>query len=205
MKTTILIISILLAVHTTAFGQKKQIKVMLQQIAHLEIQKSQVKKYYDIAKKGLKEIGNWTNGEYKAHDEHFKSLNNVSSAVKNHPKVSQTKQLQQKIAQVTAKVYTEATAGAIFSADELAYFRRVFSRLQNDCKVSVEMLESVITDGKMKMTDDERIKRIDEIHEHMADNYTFAKHFCSDIKVMQFSRKGQKADAQRMRELHGID
>ncbi|MBN9293602.1 MAG: hypothetical protein J0G96_06450 [Flavobacteriia bacterium] len=206
MKTKVLIISVLalLAVHTV-FGQKKQTKIMLQQIALLEIQKSQVKKYYDIAKKGLKEIGSWTNGEKKAHDEHFKSLNNVSSAVKNHLNVAQTKQLRQKIAQITSKTYTEATGSAVFPQSELAYFKRVFARLNNDCNVSVEMLQSVTTDGKMQMTDDERLKRIDDIHEHMTDNYTFVKSFCRDIKMMMLSRRGQKADNDRLRQLYGID
>lgn len=204
MKTVVIVISALLAVHTV-FGQKKQTKVMIQQIALLEIQKSQVKKYYDIAKKGLKEIGNWTNGEKKAHDEHFKSLNNVSSAVKNHPQVAQTKQLRQKIVQITSKMYTEATGSDVFAKNELDYFKRVFGRLQNDCTVSVEMLQSVTTDGKMQMTDDERLKRIDDIHEHMTDNYTFVKKFCRDIKLMMLSRKGQKADNDRLRQLYGID
>lgn len=195
-----------LAVAGTAIAQKSgDYKVMLQQIAKLQVQIYQVKQGYDIVRNGLNTIGNWTNGEYKLHQNHFNSLVNVNPNIKNSEKVQEARKIYREILREFNSAIVRAQGSGLFDPKEITYYNQVNERLIKDCRHLIESLTAMVSDGQLKMTDDERMANIDKYHAEMLSNYTFARNFCGDIRSTQLARKKYKDDAEQVRMLFGIE
>src|SRR5574338_1013975 len=116
------------------FQQKKtQKKYLLQQIAALQIYIGYAQKGYNIAKEGLTTIGGFTRGEFNLHTDYFNSLKSVNPEIKRYAMVADIVALQLKIVQNYNRTYRRLNGSDALSDDELAYVRRVFSRLLDDC------------------------------------------------------------------------
>ncbi len=187
------------------FNQKQtQRKYLLQQIAALQVYIGYAKKGYNIAKEGLNTIGGFTRGEFNLHTDYLNSLKSVNPEIRRYTKVADIIALQVKIVQNYNHTYGRLNSSDAFSNDELAYIRRVFGRLLNDCDKSLDELITITTDGKLEMKDDERIARIDKLYLDMQDKYTFSQSFSNDAKSLAASRIKEKTDVQTSRVLQSI-
>jgi hypothetical protein len=187
------------------FQQKKtQRKYLLQQIAALQIYMGYLQKGYSIAKKGLTAIGDFKNDEFNLHSEYFNSLKNVNPKIKNYSRVTDIISFQVKIVKTYHKTYLLAKKSNAFNVDEIAYLFRVFSRLLDDCTVTIDELITQTTSGKLEMKDDERLERIDVLYNDMQDKYTFAKSFSNQTIELAASRVKEKNDVQISRLINSI-
>lgn len=187
------------------FQQKKtQKKYLLQQIAALQVYIGYAKKGYNIAKEGLNTIGDFTKGEFDLHTVYFNSLKTVNPEVRRYANVADIIALQIKIVQNYNRTYGQLNSSDAFSDDELAYVRRVFGRLLDDCNKALDELIAIITDGKLEMKDDERIASIDKLYLDMQNKYTFSQRFSNDAKSLAASRLKEKTDVQTSHVLQGI-
>ena len=55
----------------------------------------------------------------------------------------------------------------------------------------------------MKMTDDERIRRIDQMYEDVQDNLEFLNGFKTDLSVLSLQQNKELKDAHSLRSLYG--
>ena len=187
------------------FQQKKtQKKYLLQQIAALQVYIGYAQKGYKIAKEGLTTIGGFTKGEFDLHGDFFNSLKNVNPEIRQYAEVADIVALQLKIVQDYNRTYGQLTRSDAFSAQELDYIRRVFSRLMDDCEKTLDELITVTTDGKLEMKDDERMEKIDRIYLDMQDKYTFSRSFGNDAKTLAATRIKEQTEVQTSRALQGI-
>lgn len=187
------------------FRQKKtQKKYLLQQIAALQVYIEFAQKGYHIAKKGLSVIGGFTRGEFNLHTDYINSLKSVNPTLRRYAKVADIISVQIKIIQNYHQTFRRLNTSNVFSDNELAHIRRVFSRLLEDCDKTLEELITITTDGKLEMKDDERLKRIDQLYVDMQDKFTFSKSFSTDAISLAVSRIKEKKDVQTSRVLQGI-
>ena len=187
------------------FRQKKtQKKYLLQQIAALQVYIEYAQKGYKIAKEGLTTIGGFTKGEFNLHGDYFNSLKMVNPEIKQYAKVADIIAMQLKIVQDYNRSYGQISRSNAFNADELDYFRSVFSRLLDGCEETLDELIAVTTNGKLEMKDDERMARIDKLYLDMQDKYTFSQSFSNDAKTLAAARAKENTDAQTSRALQGI-
>ncbi len=194
-----------LVIATTALAQKgKDFEVMIEQIIKLQIHIHKVKKGWQIAKEGLNTIGNWTNGEYKLHTAHFNSLVTVNPNIKNSEKVTQARQIYREILREFNSTIIRAQSSGMFAPEEISYYNQVNERMILDCRELIENMTAMVSDGQLKMTDDERMANIDKYHEQMLANYTLARNFCADVRSVQIARKQYKEDAEQVRKLFGL-
>lgn len=188
------------------FQQKKtQKKYLLQQIAALQVYIKYLQKGYAIAKEGLTLIGDIKNGEFTLHKDYFHSLKNVNPIIRNYSKVTDIVALQTKVIQIYNKAYKQAQESDAFHPDEISYIYRVYSRLIDDCSITLDELISVTTDKKLEMKDDERMERIDGLYLNMHDQYTFVKKFSNETLILAKSRVNTKNDVETSRVLQGIN
>lgn len=189
----------------TVFNQKQtQKKYLLQQIAALQVYIGYVKKGYSIAKDGLDFIGDVKDGELNLHKNYFKSLKKVNPEISGYYKVAKIKELEQKIIAATALTKSELSRSKLMQANEISYINKVFARMFEDCKQVMDDLETVTKDDKLEMTDDQRLKRIDELFTRMQDNYTFCVSFGNEAKLLAASRKKEMNDLKTSRQLNGL-
>jgi hypothetical protein len=187
------------------FQQKKtQKKYLLQQIAALQIYIGYAQKGYQIAKEGLTTIGGFTRGEFNLHADYFNSLKIVNPEIKHYAKVAEIIGLEIKIVQNYNSTFRKLKSTDAFSNDELSYIRSVFTNLLDDCEKTLDELIAVTTDGKLEMTDDERMARIDKLYLDMQDKFTFCNSFSNDAKLLAVSRIKEQTEVKTSRALQGI-
>lgn len=206
---TILLILIACNVHAQNLQEwtqqkKTQIKYLVQQIAAFEIYIGYVEKGYSIAKAGLNAINSIKKGDFSLHNEYFTSLKKVNPKIKSYWKVADIAALQVKILQAYHKQRKVLPKSGQFSQDEINYCDNVFTSLLNGCADIIDQLIAIETDGSLWMKDDERIKRIDLLHDEMEDRYVFTQHFTNEASGLGLQRLMDANDIRTSRDLFNI-
>lgn len=169
------------------FRQKKtQIKYLRQQIAANQVYISYLQKGYKIASTGLSAIHAIKQGDFMLHSTFFNSLQSVNPKM---PEVADIISMQLQIIK-TSKLSLQQSKGAKqFTSTELSYLQDVFNHLLNECSKDIDALLTVTTSGKTKMTDDERINRINDIYDDMQDKLSFSKSFADEAVMLAAERR----------------
>ncbi|WP_316753275.1 hypothetical protein [Pedobacter gandavensis] len=163
------------------FKQKKtQKKYLLQQIAALQVYIGYAKKGYDIANSGLQTIKDITGGEFSLHSAFITSLKTVSPVIRKHIKVAEILEYQIRI----GKVFGTVKYSPYLTTSNQLYVLSVHEKVINECGKDLEELLLVITSGKVEMSDEERMRRLDSIYESMVDKYAFTMDFIGQVMVM---------------------
>src|SRR5690606_30664963 len=123
-------------------------------------------------------------GEFNLHKDHFNSLKTVNPNIKNMDKVGAARDLYKEIVNGCTEALNQAQSSGMFVPQEIQYFRGVYDKLIKDCLETLDNLKLITTDGKVEMTDDQRMARINKCHERMQENYAFAVAFCTDMKAL---------------------
>lgn len=184
---------------------KTQKKYLIQQIAALKGYIEVAQKGYKIAKEGLDFIGDMKRGEFNLHDAFFNSLQSINPEIRKYYKVAEIVGLQSEILKNCAETKRSLRNSGMMQADELEYVTGSFNRMLENCSDLVAQLITLTTSGKLELTDDQRIRRIDEVHQQMQDNYTFTKSFGDQALILAISRKQESNDLQTSRALNGIN
>ena len=211
MKKTLTILLILITCRVSAqtlqewTQQKKtQLKYLVQQIAAFEVYIGYVKKGYSIAKTGLNAINNIKKGDFSLHNEYFNSLKKINPKIKSYWKVADITALQVKILQAYHKQKKVLPQSGRFNQDEINLCNNVFTSLLDGCTNIIDQLIAIETDGSLEMKDDERIKRIDLLHDEMMDKYVFAQHFTNENSSLGLQRLMDTGDINTSRALYNI-
>lgn len=190
---------------TDLYGQLKQRKVLLQQIAALKVYTDYAQKGYSAAKKGLTTIGDFKRGEFNLHSDYFNSLKTVNPKIKTYAKVGEIIALQLKIIKNSSFIIRQAQWDDLFHGNEIAYIKRVVDRLIENCDGNLEELLIIVTDGELEMKEEERMKRIDALYLNMLENNSFGESFTKQTRLMVLSRAKEKKDLKTSRDLNGIN
>ena len=186
------------------FSQKStQKKYLIQQIAMLQVYIGYLQKGYNIAKDGLTTIGNSKNGHFSLDKDFFASLRNINPKIKQYAIVADIITLNKKIVQISERTKKYANDNMVLSSSETNYLNNIFEKLIDGCGDLTDQLITIITSGKLEMSDDERIKQIDFIYEEMEERYMFANSFESDLKILEQQRKREQSDVNMLNGLYG--
>jgi hypothetical protein len=178
------------------FKQRKtQIEYLVNQIGALQVYIGHVQKGYQIAQEGLTTIGGIKNGDFNLHRDFFGALREVSPKIRNSVQVAQIVALQISIIQMVERNLDRIRASDQLSAKELDYIIRVYRRLLEQTADNMGELLTLLTDDQYELSDDERIKRIDKLHEDMKDKYGFTRWFGDQTDLLVANRKKEQADA----------
>ncbi|HWV72866.1 MAG TPA: hypothetical protein VN040_14155 [Pseudosphingobacterium sp.] len=187
------------------FSQKKtQKKYLLEQIVALQAYIKVAKDGYNIADKGLNTISSIKNGEFDLHHFLFNSFKNVNPAIRKNPRAGEIISLQGKISSQYRKDLQVIESADQFSDEDLAYIKRVYGRLFENCDHVLEDLNTVLTDAALEMKDDERLKRLNELYEQMHQNYAFGKSFGQQVIIMARQKRQESIEAARSKVWYNI-
>lgn len=186
------------------FKQKKtQTKYLVEQIAALQVYLEYVEKGYHLTRDGLTLIGDIKNGELGLHRGYFNSLKTVNPHIMKYPKIAAILSMQMDIINQQYSVRSSSKKSGQFSMDELDYIKKVFDNLEREAEKGLDELQLVLSDGKMKMTDDERITQVDKIYKSMRDKYSFAQSLSNKVKILIRQRKQGRKEAKDLEQLYG--
>lgn len=188
----------------TMFCQaQNQIKLYIQQIAANAVYIEYLQKGYKIVRNGLNTIGNIKDGHFSLDKDFFSQLENINPKVRHYAKVADIIALSIQIIKRYKKALSEVKASDRFSTGELDYISKVFSALIDNCTSLTDELAILLTPSGWKMSDDERIKRIDGIHTTMRDNYAFVNHLSGELQIMSIQKGKELKDATVLHDLYG--
>ena len=211
MKIYILILSLVFSILANAqtlaewTQQKKtQIQYLLDQIAANKVSIDYLEKGYEIARTGLNTIQNIKKGDFNLHLDFFGSLEIVNPKIKTYTRVADIIAYQVRIVKNISTTIKNLKESGQFNTNELDYSKAVFENLLDECVKNVDELYLVITSGALQMTDDERIKRIDQIYTKMQDNYSFCKSFSNECLVLARQRLNEVIEIKVGKQLNGV-
>ncbi len=176
----------------------------LQQIAALGVYTKDLKSGYKTVSNGLNTIHDAKNGEFNLHQAYFNSLSNVNPAIKNDPKVNGILTYQTEITTCFNNMFTAVNGSKQLTADEVEYLKTVYNNLLTGCNNDLDELSMVITSGKVQMTDDERIKRIDKLYTDMQDKYQFSRSFTNQAITLTVQRAHRQNYIQTLQQLYQV-
>ena len=186
-------------------AQAKQQRMLLQQIAALQVYIGYAQKGYSAVKKGLNTIGDFKRGEFNLHTDYLNSLKQVNPKIKKYARVTEIIALQIKIMKSYKSLHQQIQKDDLFHGDEVDYIKRVFERLIENCDANLDELLIIVMDGKLEMKDNERMARIDMIYHNMLDNYTFSESFSNQTKILAVSKSAELKEAKNSRVFSGIN
>ena len=91
-----------------------------------------------------------------------------------------------------------------FTVDEMEYVHKVLGGLLDGCADIIDQLIVVATDGSTQVKDDERIKRIDQLHDNIEDRYEFVHYFGSENSILGIQRMNEQNDKNTSLGLFGF-
>ena len=216
MKIYILILSLVFSILANAqtlaeWTQQKetQIQYLLDQIAANKVSIDYLEKGYGIAKTGLNTIQNIKKGDFNLHRDFFGSLEIVNPKIKTYTRVADIIAYQVRIVKNISTTIKNLKESGQFNVDELDYSKAVFENLLDECVKNVDELYLVITSGDLqsdsyRMSDDERIKRIDQLYTDMQDKYSFCQSFSEERSVLAMQRLGEQLEIKFSKQLNNV-
>jgi len=180
-----------------SMGQSAEIQQLILNIEKLSQFKkilSDMKKGYELLSGGYKTVKDMTEGNFSLHKTFLDALMQVSPAVKNYKRVAEIVEYQISIVKESRNGMNQFIKSGNFSGQEINYFEKVYGNLLNQSLRNLDELTIVITADKLRMSDDERLKAVDDIYEQMQDKLLFLRNFNTTSNVLALQRAREKND-----------
>ena len=159
---------------------------------------------YQILEKGYTSIKNISQGNFNLHRDFLDGLLQVSPAVKQYSKVADIIRVQLKLVKESKAALAEFRGTKQFTITEIEYLGNVYANLLKECLKTLDELAMVVTAGKLRMSDDERLQAIDKIYDEVMEQYTFLNEFNNGTAILSLQREKEKMDIDLMRKVHGL-
>ena len=182
-----------------------QLILNIEKLAQFKQILSDMRKGYEILSGGYNTIKNISEGNFSLHKAFLDGLMEVSPMVRNYRRVADITNYQIILVKEYRKAYERFRQDNNFNADELAYLGRVYDNLFKESLRNLDELLTVITAGKARMSDDERLQAIDRIYADMQDKLMFLRHFNNNTTILAVQRAKERNDAQTIRKIYGLN
>jgi DNA repair ATPase RecN len=211
MKKLIIIISLSLMGMLPAFrasaqaDELAQLLLNIEKLAQFKQILSDMKKGYQILSGGYNTIKNISEGNFSLHKAFLDGLMEVSPTVRNYRRISDIVNGQVTLIKEYRKAYDRFRRDNNFNPDELAYLGRVYNNLFKESLRNLDELITVVTAGKARMSDDERLQAIDRIYANMQDKLIFLRYFNNNTTILAVQRAKERNDARAIRKIYGLN
>jgi hypothetical protein len=168
--------------------KKTQKAYLIQQIAALKVYLKYLKDGYKIVRKGMALVGDIKEGNFNSHKEYFASLRNVNRVVSFSPNASRIVYLQSLTVRLVNKLQSDLETSGL-AEEEIKYLKSVCDNILVVSEHHTEELETLLTDGKLVLKDDERLARLDNLHKGVLNCFTFTKTLSDDTRMLVLQRE----------------
>lgn len=181
----------------------EQLSLDIEKLAQFKQILSDMKKGYDVINNGYGTIKSISQGSFNLHNTYLTGLLGVSPAIRNYSRVADIINCEELILSEYKSAYSSFQSSGRFSPEELNYLSMVYKNLFNESIDDLNQLTTVITDGKLRMSDDERMENIDRIDRDMQDKLSFLRLFNQQNAALDAQRLQQQKENQQLKQLYG--
>ena len=202
-----LLLIISLFASTVARGQSdeaRQLLLNVEKLAQFKGILKSMKDGYQLIYKGYTAVKDISQGNFKMHETFLDGLLQVSPAVKKYKRVADIIDYQLRLVNEYKSAWKHFQGDKQFTLTELDYIGKVYSSLIARSFQTIDELAMVITAGKLRMSDDERLGAIDRLYTDVVDQYTFLNEFNDGTAMLSIQREKAKMDIDLMRKVHGL-
>lgn len=159
---------------------------------------------YKILHKGYTAVKDISEGNFNLHETFLDGLLQVNPAVKKYKRIADIINYQLRIAKEYKIAFHQFKQDKQFTVEEIDYLSKVYKNLFEQSLKSLDELAMVITAGKLRMSDDERLQAIDKIYSSVEDQYSFLKDFNGNTAMLSLQRKSEQAEIRMSRRINGL-
>jgi hypothetical protein len=183
----------------------QQLVLDIEKLTQLKGILSDMKTGYQIYQQGYGSISQLSKGNFDLHSVYLNGLLSITPAVKNYGRIAEIISQQASLITEYKSSYKQFNQSGSFTASELNYMSSVYTQLVNQSLQNLDELTNVLTAGKLRMTDDERMRAIDRIYASSSDKLQFLRHFNRQGILLSIQRSKEKGDARTLKQLYGIN
>lgn len=181
-----------------------QLLLNVEKLSQLKQILSDLKKGYKIVSKGYGAIKDLSEGNFSLHKVFLDGLMEASPTVKRYYKVAAIVEFQVLLLKENKAALTRFRQTNMLNPHELGYIANVYENLITQSLRNVEEMVNVVTSGKLQMSDDERLKAIDEIYLEMEDKVNFLRSFNANTSVLTIQRKHEFDEVSRSKAVSDV-
>jgi len=203
-------IIVILAMCSLAFHSKAQSDEAQQLLLNWE-KLAQFKKIlqnmydgYKILHKGYTAVKDISEGNFNLHRTFLDGLLQVNPAVKKYKRIADIINYQLRIVKEYKAAFNQFKQDKQFTVMEIEYLGKIYKNLFEQSLKGLDELAMVITAGKLRMSDDERLQAIDKIYSSVEDQYSFLKDFNGNTAMLSLQRKSEQVEIKMSRRINGL-
>lgn len=158
---------------------------------------------YHVLAKGYDAVRGASQRNFELHKTFLDGLLLVSPAVRRYPRVAGIIRDQSLLLEGYHAAWSNFRRGGHFSPDELAYMLSVYNDLVSASLKTLSDLAIVLSDGRMRMNDAERLAAIDRIYTSSRGQLDFLYSFNDHSYRLAFQRSLDDNDRRTLKILYG--
>lgn len=185
-------------------AEVQQLLLNVEKLAQLKKILSNMKKGYEIVSTGYNTIKDISKGNFNLHDAFLNALLQVSPTVRRYKRVADIITCQSQIVKEYRSAFNRFKSTNLFNSSEIKYMEDVYKNLFNKSMQNLDELSIVITAGKLRMSDDERIAAIDRIYKDISEKLIFLRSFNNEGSVLAVQRGREMVDTKLSEKLNGF-
>lgn len=174
--------------------EAQQLLLNVEKLSQLKGILTSMKKGYDVLSTGYKSVKNIAEGNFSLHEVFLDGMMLVSPEVRKYRRIADIISDQSAIVSEYKSAFKRFSAGGNFTVSELEYLGKVYGGLFSQSLDNLDQLAMVITAGKLRMSDDERLQAIDRIFADTQDKLIFLRSFNRQTSSLNMQRQREKAD-----------
>lgn len=184
--------------------EAQQLLLNVEKLAQLKKILSNMKKGYEIVSGGYNKIKDISKGNFNLHQVFLDGLLQVSPQVRKYKKIAEIISFQTQLVKEYKSAFRKFKASDLFNESEIRYMSNVYGNLFSKSLQTLDELAMVITAGKLRMSDDERINAIDRMYNDMVDKLVFLRTFNKENNLLAIQRGREKVDTEISKKLNGL-
>lgn len=204
MKKFLIILLLVSHVSLAQSDEAKQLLLNVEKLAQFKQILKNMKDGFQVLHKGYTSIKNISAGNFSLHKTFLDGLLEVSPAVKRYKRVADIISFQVKLVKEYKVAFQQFKTDQQFTLAEIDYIGKVYLNLFTESLKKLDELALVLSAGKLRMSDDERLQAIDRIYDEVMEQYAFLNEFNNSTAILSLQREKDKMDIDLMRKIHGL-
>ena len=182
----------------------QQLLLNVEKLAQLKKILNNMYQGYQIVSKGYNTIKDISKGNFNLHQVFIDGLMEVSPLVRKYKKIADIISSQAQLVKEYKTAFSRFKTSSLFNATEIKYMSNVYDKLFNKSLQNLNELAMIITAGKLRMSDDERINAIDKIYQDIGDKLIFLRTFNKENNMLAIQRGRETVDTKVSKKLNGL-
>lgn len=202
-----LLILLLLLLTSRGYGQSveiQQLLVNIEKLAQMKASYQTMVNGYKTLSHGYQQVSDLTKGNFLLHKDYLDGLLAVSPSVRQYGRIQAMMQKHARLVDTYQINLLQLQSGGLLKASELQQFKIEAAALVQLSSAAIDEMIEVLTPGRMRMSDEERISVINRLDQEVQALFNQLQGIAKTYRNLFDQRLLRKKELHRMKLLHGI-